>query len=409
MRRLVGREAFESCAKSQSNAIVIAGGSGVPSYIGGAMRKLAPKHVAFLVRRSIEGNRQQTRRGRRVQRLDEARRDFRALRESLPDLQITPGGRPGYVSFDPPGHFSLYENFEATWAFLLDLREITTVSKHLVVKGERVPFYANLAAIERIDAASGLVLAAEVDRWSRMRYGPIITHDHLWEPQVSDFFHHAGLFDLLRLDPETKPSSAAGPSEIPLKYQTGTIVEGESADELRQALEKLCGQSIGPRRNVYDALSEAMTNVAHHAYPPDVKRWPWVPVRRWWMGGSWSPEEKRVKVQMYDQGVGIPRTLPKSSHWTEVLPILGRIDRERTDAGMIEAAMDYGRTSTGEIGRGKGLAQMAEWTRTTGKGALTIMSGQGVVSFLPGRNPVRRHLPTEFRGTLVEWEVCLDG
>jgi hypothetical protein len=68
-----------------------------------------------------------------------------------------------------------------------------------------------------------------------------------------------------------------------------------------------------------------------------------------------------------------------------------------------------GRTSTGKIGRGKGLAQMAEWIRDSGSGSLRIMSGKGALTYLPGSRPVRRNLPVEFCGTLVEWEVRLDA
>lgn len=327
-------------------------------------------------------------------------------RARLPSSKFSSTKVPGFTAFSPPKVFSIYENYEDTLAFLLDIRSLFNQNKPGI--RHKRPVFADFSVIEELDAASGLLLAAEVDRWRRSVKKKPISHDHLWHENVRDFFHDAGLFDLLGIDPQSARSTAsAGVKLKTLRYQTGRLHEGRTADLLRVELESLIGGSIGPRAQVYDAMSEAMTNVSNHAYPRDIPLWPSCEKGRWWLGASWQPDSRIATVQFYDQGVGIPRTLPRSRHWSEVLPILGRIDRERTDAGMIEAAMDYGRTSTGETGRGKGLAQMAAWIASTGNGSLRILSGRGSLTYLPGQRPVRRSLPVEFRGTLVEWEVHL--
>lgn len=369
------------------------------------MKKLTEQNRRFLKRRSQRATRKAGRLRARILRDIAARRDFVSWRGSLPAASISLTDVPGYTAFAPPTKFSIYNNYEQTLGFLLDFRSLFRLRPKV---GRGMPMYANFSVIEEMDAASGLLLAAEIDRWRRTVNVTPNPQDHLWHEDIRDFFHDAGLFELLGIDPKsTRSTTAKGPRRHALKYQTGTIHEGATADRFRKELESLIGQSIGPRASVYDALSEAMTNVAHHAYPREVTLWP-APLRsRWWLGGSWQPDTKVATVQMYDQGVGIPRTLPRSRHWTEVLPILGRIDRERTHAGMIEAAMDYGRTSTGEVGRGKGLAQMAEWISRAGKGSLSILSGRGALTYVPGERPERRHLPVEFRGTLVEWVVHL--
>lgn len=384
----------------------------IKCYIGSlliSVRKISQKQKNYLVRKSREGNRQRTRSHHRQIRYHEARERFNSIRKFLPETTWTKNARPGYISFDPPKHFSLFENYEETLAFLLDLRILTTEVGQL--SGPRRPsIFANFPIIENIDAASGLVLAAEVDRWTRLAdRRRMRSFDDEWHPQIREFFHSAGLFELLKVEPKTTSHyTDDGPLKA-LKYQTGIVAEGETADAMRNELERLCGESIGSRTHVYDAISEAMTNVVHHAYPVDFKFWPNVPIKRWWLGGSWQVDKGTVTVQMYDQGVGIPKTLPKSRHWAEVLPILWRLDSESTDAGMIEAAMDYGRTSTGESGRGKGLAQMVDWIVDSGSGSLKILSGKGKVTMLPAKKPIKETLSAEFPGTLVEWEVCLNG
>jgi hypothetical protein len=370
------------------------------------LKKLSEQNRRHLARKSQGGCRLASRRRVRHQRDLRARDAFFVWRDGLPPPSVSRAEIPGHIAINPPARFDIYENYEETLGFLLDFRSAFALQARMSTRGSS--FYANFAAIEELDPASGLLIAAEVDRFSRSVGRRPRSFDNLWHENIRDFFHDAGLFELLGIDPiSTRSTSAKGSTHKTLRYQSGTHHEGLTADQFRLALEELIGQSIGPKQRVYDALSEAMTNVGHHAYPAEESIWPRPAKGRWWLGGSWEPSSRVATVQMYDQGVGIPRTLPRSKHWSEVLPIFGRIDRERTDAGMIEAAMDYGRTSTGEVGRGKGLAQMAEWITEAGNGSLRILSGKGALTYLPGERPIRRNLPVEFRGTLIEWIVHL--
>ncbi|MFX8785978.1 hypothetical protein ABTM90_19355, partial [Acinetobacter baumannii] len=74
---------------------------------------------------------------------------------------------------------------------------------------------------------------------------------------------------------------------------------------------------------------------------------------------------------------------------------------------LIAAALDVGRTSTGEKGRGKGLAEMTAWIDKLGNGFLRITSERGSVSYEAGGvvSGVTRKAP--FFGTLIEWEIGL--
>jgi hypothetical protein len=370
------------------------------------VRKLSEQNKRYFRKQSLAGRRRKHRAQLRAVRFHKAEIEFVQLRSQLPRTIFSQDEVPGFLSFAAPDVFDIFDNYEETLAVLLDIRSLFRLIPSWKRGGR--PMMANFSNIKRLDPASGLLLAAEIDRWRRAAFRKPVPFDHLWDENVRDFFHDAGLFDLLGIDPRTARSRPTGNVKTrTLPFQTGTLSEGGTADRFRASLEGMIGQPLGPRNRVYDAISEAMTNVAHHAYPTEITLWPEAPKNRWWLGGSWVPDERIATVQIYDHGVGIPRTLPKSRHWSEVLPIFGRIDRERTDAGMIEAAMDYGRTSTGQIGRGKGLAQMAEWITAAGNGELRILSGRGALNYLPGKRPVRRKLPVEFRGTLVEWKVQL--
>jgi hypothetical protein len=228
--------------------------------------------------------------------------------------------------------------------------------------------------------------------------------DRTWRKNVRDYFVDAGLFELLRIDPQSAAEAPDGePERKSLKMLTGTSADGASVRKLRIDIETLCGRGIGPRTTVYDALAEAVSNVSH-AYPRWHASYPGYRTRRWWASGAWTPSTKTVSVQLYDQGVGIPRTLPRRDYWARLMPLINRLDPEKTDAGLMEAALEYGRTSTRIKGRGKGLAEMAEWINRQGHGFLRITSGAGSVTYRANRSVERKDLGTPFCGTLIEWE-----
>ncbi|HBC16057.1 MAG TPA: hypothetical protein DC026_10230 [Erythrobacter sp.] len=330
---------------------------------------------------------------------------MKSVRRRLPAFTTEREVHQKYICFDAPKRFNIFENYERTLAFILDVRTLFMRTQR---KRGRRPYYANFSTIEELDPASGLILAAEIDRWRRTTSRTPVSFDHLWKKDVRDFFFQAGLFDLLHIDPAATHVSEGDEGDFEtIQYRSGIITSGEEANSFREELEAKIGGDIGPRVDVYNALSEAMSNVVWHAYQRTLGAWPKAVINRWWLGGTWSKSDNMVTVQMYDHGVGIPRTLPKSEHWSEVLPLIGRIDSERSDAGMIEAAMQYGRTRTGKAGRGKGLAQMADWIESADNGSLRILSGNGSLTFLPGRQLIKERLATEFCGTLVEWKVSL--
>ena len=368
------------------------------------LKKYPEKYRRWQVKKSKEGNR--SARAKRIRNNEKPERHFREIRKRLPQTNFSTRTIPGYKTFDPPNHFSFFDNYNETLAFILDFRELFYARQS--ASGRRRPYYANFSKIHSLDAASGLVLAAEIDQWRRTKNVTPIPHDHLWQKGVRDFFHDTGLFELLGIDPHSIRSSETSAMKIEtLKFQSGTQPDGKAADTFRENMEGLTGKSIGPNTIVYDAISEAMTNVNHHAYPSDVAIWPIFPKGRWWLGGSWNIGTSSATVQMYDQGVGIPQTLPKSEHWVEMFPILRNLGSANTHVDMIEAAMQYGRTSTGQQGRGMGLAQMANWIERAKNGSLRIISGKGDLNYLSEKNIDRTNHIAPFCGTLIEWSFEL--
>jgi hypothetical protein len=337
---------------------------------------------------------------------DTPRQAFFRERARLPTIRMDYQCRPKHAAFLPPKVFSMSQNYEPTLAFLMDFSRIFSERKrHRTPSGKRRPYYAEFGMIEQIDPGAGLVLAAEIDSFAQTLGKPVVVHDHLWQKPVRDFFVEAGLFNLLGINAHDVPVEPSAQSDRrTLKYMAGRASRGEDASDLLSRIEKLTGRSITSRPRAYAAIAEALANV-FHAYPSWFATWPYPSNNRWWSSGFWDSSGNRVGLQLYDRGAGIPATLPRQNYYWRILEFL---EPERTPAGLIEAALAYGRTSTGQPGRGRGLAEMADWIEQTGTGFLRILSGGGEVTYRPGGKVEKRNHDVAFRGTLVEWEVTLD-
>lgn len=118
-------------------------------------------------------------------------------------------------------------------------------------------------------------------------------------------------------------------------------------------------------------------------------------------GGRIRRSQKTLHFFMYDQGVGIPRTLPRSTLWEQIRAF--RL--ERSDADLIDAAIEVRRSSTAIPGRGRGLDEIVSYIDAEQRGRLRIVSGNGEVCYLPDRTRTRRTLPGRLIGTLIEWQI----
>lgn len=347
-------------------------------------------------------------------RRETARKQFLSVRAELPEARLDYECRPGYCTIVPPEQFNLVENYDETLAFLLDMRSLFHQRGVPSEDGGRLmPVFADFAAIRDLSPPSGLVLAAEVDRWRLTSGRQPRCFESEWHPDVRRYFEQAGLFELLGLPHVANLDYAPDGIIETLQFIRGFSVNGKVGSKLRDRLEALCGKSIGPRLKVYEAIAEAIANT-RHAYPSGVSIWPAKLSGRWWASGAWNKVQNVISVHMYDQGVGIPATLPRSEHWSDILAIMGvpvksnPLNPERADHHLLAAALEVGRTSTGVQGRGKGLAEMAGWIDQRSSGLLRITSGRGSITYEPGGviNKIRHQ--ASFPGTLVEWEISLN-
>lgn len=266
--------------------------------------------------------------------------------------------------------------------------------------------------LEKISTSAALVLTAELSKWNdniRQRLVPTIdSWSSLIIKQFSDIgffelFPQASSLDLSHLSPDKPPYSI-------VRYIKGGCKDRKKAQVLKEQLINTVGDHISKWNFLHDGLSEAITNVSHHAYP----EWGNFKGREkyWYLTGSFSESNRVLKIVFYDQGIGIPKTLPVSEIWERVLLKLSKLplaERKR-DEQLLSAAITVGRTRTKKPDRGKGLQNLLEFIRQRKNGYLAIFSLKGLFKLTidEAEEKVKKvRFKTGMPGTLIIWSVRL--
>ena len=313
------------------------------------------------------------------------------------------GNRPT-VSIKCPRIMSLAENFDGVTRLLKQLRRQSTRQRQ-----ERV--YINFKEIDQISAGAALVVAAELDRWNHVPHhqGRKLRAVDVeeWDKDVRHRLKDMGFFNLLHVRArETDEIDSSGTKYF--RFRSGRRVEGKAIEDLRTLdLEPFFGDNVPNRRRLYAAVTEAMTNVVHHAYRDRTQT-----IRpNWWLAASHNAQAGEVRILLYDQGEGIPKTLPRK-FGERIRQILQ--DRILpTDADMVRAAHELTRTASGQNHRGHGLQRdvrkYAESVECTSAYRVTSLRGQYTWERQPdcqaqeSEHNYMRSLP----GTLIEWRLTL--
>ena len=264
--------------------------------------------------------------------------------------------------------------------------------------------FIDLKPIRKVSAAGALVLAAELYRWNNLPGLPQLRDRDVssWDPDVRRRLSEMGFFDLLNVARVESPSDAAIQF---VKFRTGSKVEGEEIEQLRK-LDLDPHVTVPNRQLLYAAVTEAMTNVVHHAYDASLHHY--LGPRNWWLSAAFDSATGEVVILIYDQGLGIPKTLPRTMEEKLMSALPESI--MRNDARMIQAAHELSRSTTGSKHRGHGLERDVRRyiLEFEGHGSYTVFSGRGqytVESSPTGTRSRLGDLGSELSGTLIEWRL----
>lgn len=206
-------------------------------------------------------------------------------------------------------------------------------------------------------------------------------------------------------------------SVIGWEYLTGTIADGDSIAKLLDRYRQLTTAEIPD--GLYDVLSEALTNVRHHAYPGG--RVP-VALRRWWLFARYVEPEGEAPgnlfIGVYDLGVGIQPSLhdkltagERALEFVKWLTEKFGADARPTralDRALLATAIEGTRSRTGLSFRGNGLPEMRDFVLSTESGRLLIISGQSqYVCSASSQQSSTMSCQEPILGTLIVWSIPL--
>ncbi len=304
------------------------------------------------------------------------------------------------VKISLPENMSLQDNYEEVIEFFDTFRYETSLENNIV--------YVDFTTVKKVHSCAAIMLAGELDRWSRLKRIQLrVKKIHKWDPTVKRLLMEMGLFELLSVFNPPIAVAGSNPDPVYLHFKTDSLTMGESAKELRKELEAVAERNIPEKRFLFDGITEAMANVSHHAYP-DEGNYLFEPIMgQWWMSGSVNRQKECITVIFYDQGVGIPETLPASYTVERILEFIENLGLRDNDASRIKAAMNLGRTSTAKEHRGYGLLNIRSFIANSERGILRILSGRGEYIFnADGSDKLISHR-RPLGGTLIQWIVYL--
>jgi len=296
------------------------------------------------------------------------------------------------------------------------IQHITAIRKLVETKISLSPTYklgfVDFSELKNISTSAALVLTAELSKWDdavRQRLTPKI---NTWDKSILKKFHDLGFFELFNKSKGLKidTSNITDKDVKFVRYLKGKCGDIQKTLELKEEIIKVVGEKVSKWVILQGGLSEAITNVSQHAYPADLgfkdKD------KNWYLTGSYDETRKVLKIVFYDQGIGIPKSLPASQIWEKIILVLSKLTKneQKKDEVLLKAAVELDRTSTGEQDRGKGLQDLLDFIRERGDGYLSIMSLHGLYKheILGGKTKIKtENFPMPVCGTLIIWSASL--
>lgn len=316
-----------------------------------------------------------------------------------------------------PEKMNFSSNYEETVQCITAIRKL--VELHEKFKYKNIPKKSyklgrvSFDELQKVSTSAALVLTAEMSRWDTSVRNKLKPQVSKWNKKVYEHFEQLGFFDLFRHKP--KQVGTKNPNLNIVRYIKGQCGDSEDTKSKKKMLKtkviEIVGNSVPKWTLLHSGISEAVTNVSHHAYPNNFS----CQDKSWYLTGSFNKETKDLKIAFYDQGVGIPNTLPTSKIKEKVLGYLAELKifsfEESRDSVLLKAAVSIDRTSTAETDRGKGLQDLLDFTRERGEGYLSILSYHGLYKCQINGGSETITSDTFVRpilGTLIIWNVNLN-
>lgn len=320
--------------------------------------------------------------------------------------------RKNRITIHLPEKMNFAEEYDVTILQVLAIRKLAETKRAPRNHDSYRLVSVNFDNLKSISTSAALVLTAELSKWDDALRQKLRPKSDNWDKEILNKFTDLGFFDLFQ-NPPLEPLLSHEPADVKLvQYIKGKCGDSKKTRVLREKLTTIVGDEISKWTFLRCGLDEAITNVSHHAYPNDKKFAE--NDKNWYLTGSFNSQSKEIKIVFYDQGIGIPKSLPTSDVWEKALDFLSKIkipiaDRKK-DEVLLRAAIQLDRTSTAETDRGKGLQDLLEFIRHRKNGYLSILSLKGLFKLTidNGTETIKtEHFDNGVCGTLIIWSAIL--
>lgn len=139
-------------------------------------------------------------------------------------------------------------------------------------------------------------------------------------------------------------------------------------------------------------------------YPDDFVEESTLKDKLWWMSASINVRTKMLTIMFYDEGIGIPKSLPRT--YPEIFRSLGGLLND--DAQLIQAATKIKRSSTNKKNRGRGLKDIKDYVKSVNNGMLKILSQRGEYAYFSNEKEYIKNRNIPLCGTLIQWKVPIN-
>lgn len=345
-----------------------------------------------------------------IRNLNRVRKDMiRKLIRSGKLQRYAPGFRNALV-ITAPKRMSLDENYEETIAFFNKIKRLGKILASDFRKNRRGrvrPFRISLAEVEHLSVRSAVILSAELDRLRRV-IGAKLKYwgNESSSEDVTSILSELGCFSLVSVEHPEASGNHTKSRKTLIKMLCGSRLNEEKFIEFDDALSRIFSEYHSLPR-LYEGMSEALLNVRHHAYIDEVRLLYPSPGKRWWATACIDNEQKELRIFVYDQGVGIPATLPYTGYREMISSFFRGVAHGQIedDATLLKGALEYSRSRTEQAGRGKGFKNIMSAIDTYQTGRLRIVSGKAEVTYSGQGVIVSQRHDQHVGGTLIEWTL----
>lgn len=312
------------------------------------------------------------------------------------------------IALRAPKILSLKLNYEETLDFFIKIKNLGNVlapggGAHV----RKMSFEISLSDVEHISVRSAVIFAAEVDRLRRLTGLKLeYTGRASISEDVTSILAELGCFSLMGIEHPEGSEKQTKSRKTLIKMLSGRRLDGQRFDEFDIALSKVFSsyRTLPP---LYEGMGEALLNVRHHAYMSGVELKYRCPGNRWWATACLDHTDDELRIFVFDQGVGIPATLPYSGYLERTESILKGVasGHSHDDATLLKGALEYSRTRTSLSGRGKGFRNIMSAIDRYKTGRLRIASGKAEVTYCGQNDIVTTRHDNHIGGTLIEWAL----